>query len=103
MIHPMFLRMSLSRCSGLSEGKDAILFDRLPQSFLLNRLRDEIDRTCENRLKPSAQSIEAPEIRKSAASRVLGQPHDDVDVRIGALIATRSRADQGDADDTGLL
>src|ERR1051325_11266045 len=103
MIQSIFSRISLSRWSDLSEGKDAVLFELMPQPFLLNRLCDEIDAACEDRLQPLTQAIDPAEIGKTPVACFLCQVNNYIDIGIRAVIAARGRADQGQAGNPPLL
>jgi hypothetical protein len=95
--------MSFNRWTGLSEGKDAVLFNRAPQPLFLYWFRNQVDRPCKYRFKLSAQSIESPKISKAPAPRLIGQTHHHIDVGAQPVFAARDRTDHGQACDAGPL
>src|SRR5579859_1802556 len=97
----MLSRMSWKRWTGSLEGNDPVLFNFASQPIFLNGLSNNVDRPLEYFRQSLAQSVEAPEIRESLLPGFVDQPDNDVDVRILALLAARSRAEQRQPGDAG--
>src|ERR1041385_8663395 len=53
--------------------------------------------------EPLAQPVDPAEICKAALPRFVGEAHDDIHVGVRPVVATRDRADQGQAGDSGPL
>ena len=77
-----------------SEGYNSFLLDAAPQAILANRLGNNVDRSLQYFGQPPAKRIQPAEIRETFTPGFVGHAYDDIDVRIGLLFASRSRAKQ---------
>src|ERR1700730_12329871 len=92
--------MSSRRSDGLLEGNDTILLNAASETILMDGLGDNIHGPLKNRLQSATEVVKPPEIRKSAASGLVCELNDDIDVGIAALVVPGSRSEQREADDS---
>src|ERR1700683_3483193 len=90
----MLARISSRRNTGFLEGTDPILFNLASQAVLYDWLGDNIHRPLQNLCQSASERINAPEICKTAAPRLLAQLHHHVDVGVLALFAAGRRPEE---------